>query len=274
MIRILIALLFLGNFINSQTIDRTGQGYFYWGYNRSFYGQSDIRIIGDGYDFTIYDVMARDRKTDWDPKIYFHPAKLTIPQFNFRLGYYLKSNLSVSFGWDHMKYVQDDYQVVNITGTIDEELSPVYGGTYVDGDRITLDPNNFLHIEHTDGLNYVRFNIDKHQELFNWWKDRIQMSLLIGAGTGVMMPQTDFTFLGQRTNNNGLPRIQGFAVSTNYGIKFDFFKHFYLQFIGHNGYINMPWVVTRGAADDRAKQGIWFIEYMGVFGAYFPIKTN
>ena len=35
--------------------------YFYWGYNRDYFSHSDIHFHGPGYDFTVYDVTARDR---------------------------------------------------------------------------------------------------------------------------------------------------------------------------------------------------------------------
>jgi hypothetical protein len=257
----------------TQTIDRTGSGYFYWGYNRAFYSASDITFTGEGYDFTIDRVLAYDKPTPYKSSIYFNPAKLTIPQFNFRLGCYINSKTSLSFGWDHMKYIVDDFQVVNINGSIEENTSTAHAGNY-NNENITLNPSSFLHFEHTDGLNYIRFNIDHHHEIKSLWEDRIQLSFLVGAGTGLMMPQTDITLFGDRTNNNTKSYVQGFALSSNYGLKVDLFKHFYIQMIAHNGYINMPSIRTRGDNADRASQEIWFMEYMGVFGVYFPIKKK
>jgi hypothetical protein len=269
-----IIILLSSLFSSAQTIDKSGKGYFYWGYNRAYFGQSDIQLIGEGYDILLEDVLARDRPTPYANNIYFNPAKLTIPQFNIRFGYYLKKDVHLSFGWDHMKYVMDDWQVVNITGNIDSDVSSLYGGEYISGDRIQLNPENFLHIEHSDGLNYVRFNLNKSVELKSLWKDRIQVSLDFGVGTGLMLPQTDITFLGERTNNNSKVYVQGYGFSANYGVNIDLFKHFFLRGISHNGYINMPWIRTRGDASDRAKQSIFFHEYMVVFGAYIPVQKK
>lgn len=270
---IIISFLSISLNLKSQTFDRTGNGYFYWGYNRAFYNASDITFTGEGYDFTLDQLHAHDNPTPYAGNVYFNPTKLTIPQFNFRLGYFINSKTSISMGWDHMKYIVDDLQSTNITGTIDASASNLYAGTY-DFDRVSLQPGTLLHFEHTDGLNYVRFNIDHHHELKSFWEDRIQASFVIGAGTGLMMPQTDITLFGERTNNNTKSYIQGFAISTNYGLKLDLFRHFYLQAIAHNGYINMPSIRTRGDNDDRASQEIWFMEYMVVFGAYFPINKK
>lgn len=42
---------------------------------------------------------------------YFNSGNITIPQYNFRVGYYFKPNWDISFGIDHMKYVLDQNQI-------------------------------------------------------------------------------------------------------------------------------------------------------------------
>ena len=64
-------------------------------------------------------------------------------------------------GTDHMKYVVVENQTAVISGEIAESISR-FDGTY-DNDKILLSPD-FLHFEHTDGLNYwnieVRYTLD------------------------------------------------------------------------------------------------------------------
>jgi hypothetical protein len=40
---------------------------------------------------------------------------MTIPQTNFRIGYFINDHYSIALGVDHMKYVAQN-QVANITG--------------------------------------------------------------------------------------------------------------------------------------------------------------
>lgn len=251
-----------------QVASKQGQGFFNWGYNRSFYAKSDIRFLGPGYDFTLYDVAANDRPTGWDSKIYLSPSNLTIPQFNCHFGVYLRDDLSISGGWDHMKYVVQEGQNVKIDGYIDREVSPDYAGFYPEGSMIEYQ-KDFLHLEHTDGLNLIRVNIDKYNELMSFKFLRVRS--FYGAGVGVMMPQTDFTFGGVRKNNNDQVVLQGFGISTNMGLIFEIGNHFYLQAQSHQGFITLPWDRTRGKASDRVKQEIWFQEYFVSFGATFPV---
>jgi hypothetical protein len=84
---------------------KKGSFYFYWGWNRSFYSPSTIHFSGKTYDFQLYDVVAVDRQSPFDAQLYFTPNKMTIPQYNARIGYYFKHDLQISLGVDHMKYV-------------------------------------------------------------------------------------------------------------------------------------------------------------------------
>jgi hypothetical protein len=45
-------------------------------------------------------------------------GKMTIPQTNFRIGYFINDHYSIALGVDHMKYVMAQNQVANITGNI------------------------------------------------------------------------------------------------------------------------------------------------------------
>jgi hypothetical protein len=71
-----------------QPYSRKGQGFVYWGYNRSTYTKSDITFIGQGYNFTLHDVVAKDAPSPLGRE-YYDPALFSIPQFNIRGGYFL-----------------------------------------------------------------------------------------------------------------------------------------------------------------------------------------
>jgi hypothetical protein len=139
------------------------QAYFFWGWNCAAYSKSDISLKGADYDFSIYDVVAHDRQTypiAFNP--YLKPGAMTIPQTNFKLGYFIKDGLAINAGLDHMKYVMDQYQTVNMYGTITREGK--YKGEY-HGPQVMED--DLLTFEHTDGLNYINAEIENMQSSFN-----------------------------------------------------------------------------------------------------------
>ena len=132
-----------------EPVDQHKKFWVLWAYNRSHYANSDIHFHGSGYEFTLYDVMAHDDPSEFETDVYLNPTKFTIPQFNFRAGYFFKPNWSLSVGWDHMKYKMNNLQSARIEGYINESVSERYGAVYSDT-TIQL-KSSFLKYEHTDG---------------------------------------------------------------------------------------------------------------------------
>ena len=128
-IRLLFLCLSLTFFTNSSAQNtgnyNKGDIYSYWGWNWSWYSKSDIHFKGDNYDFTIHNVSAQDRQTAFTLDKYLNPSSMTIPQYNFRVGYFIKKNIDISFGIDHMKYVMQQDQLSRISGFI-ENSGTVY----------------------------------------------------------------------------------------------------------------------------------------------------
>ena len=87
-------------------MSKKGQMFVFWGWNRAAFTKSDIHFRGNGYDFTLENVVAHDRPSELD-WAYVDPGQISKPQFNFRLGYFIKDNLALVVGTDHMKYVMD-----------------------------------------------------------------------------------------------------------------------------------------------------------------------
>lgn len=247
---------------------RKGQAYFFWGYNRANYGTSDIHLKGDGYDFTLHDVRAHDLPEEWDAKVYLNPTQLTIPQFNFRIGYFITDKISISGGWDHMKYRIDEFQQVKVTGEISAERSPDYAGIYT-GQRISLDPREFVTIEHTDGFNFVRLGISRREVLYTSKNMKHHLAFYGGLNVGVMMPWTDFTLFGERNRN--FVHLAGYGVSASTGVRFEFFKYGFIQYSTQLGWTHMTDIILEGRTDARGEQKITFIERSIVAGAYIPI---
>jgi len=140
-----------------------GKFYIYWGYNRGWFSKSTLHFRGEHYEFSLKDVVAKDRQTPFTFSNYFNPAFFTQPQYNVRLGYFLNHRYSISIGTDHMKYVMTNHQSVLINGFV-ENSETIYDGSYQD-EQISLH-HDFLQFEHTDGLNYGNIDGRIHHRLF------------------------------------------------------------------------------------------------------------
>lgn len=238
---------------------------FYWGYNWSAYTPSTLTLTGDDYNFTLHDITAKDRPSSFSTDTYFNLGKFSIPQFNARFGYQWKEKWALSFGYDHMKYVMNPYQRVEITGSIKSENAGSYKGYYTKGDSISL-ATQFLQFEHTDGLNYFSFEIDNTNTLFNLKNGLFILELRTGLGFGVIIPRTDIKIFNEKGPN--IFNFAGYGTSLKTEFRLQFKKHIFLQATGKAGYMNLPHISTTRNGD-KASQQFGFIEGFWALGTNF-----
>lgn len=245
---------------------RIGKFYAYWGWNLSGYSKSDITFEGDNYNFTLHDVAAQDRQSPLGLD-YLNPLKISIPQYDFRFGYYLKDDLDISFGQDHMKYVIVQNQVAKISGSI-AGTGTTYDGTYVNEDLPIAE--DFLKFEHTDGLNYVNIEIRKSQEILK--KRKIKTRALYGFGVGALVPRTNATLFGGERYDEF--HLSGYGFAGVVGLNVIVYKRIFAQAELKGGFINMPDIRTTISPSDRASQRFTFYQYDIVFGWTFDLKRD
>lgn len=243
-----------------------GKLYFYWGWNGSSYSRSNIHFYGVDYSFRLDKVKAVHSPSPLSTD-YINPLRMTIPQYNFRIGYFFRENWSISFGNDHMKYVVVNGQTAKITGKIQIPDSP-YNGEYHEED-INLSPD-FLLFEHTDGLNYENLELRHFTTLHQGAKTHLQ--LLEGVGAGVLFPKTNSTLLGKERNDEF--HVSGYGVSLMSGLQFALKGGFFIQVEAKGGYVDMRNIVTTQYKEDSASQRFFFFEYTGVLGYKFRVKKT
>ena len=247
---------------------KKGDFFLSWGYNWSWYSNSDIKFEGENYNFELKSVKAADRQTPFTFENYFRFNSITIPQYNLRLGYYFKNNYSVSLGIDHMKYVARSGQLVKLSGEI-ENSETIYDGVY--NNKTVLLEKFFLEFEHTDGLNYINAEIRRFDDLFTLHKS-IKMNLFYGTGIGFIYPKTNSLLL----NNDRYDQfnLAGYGLHALFGVGFTFFEHLIIKTELKGGYINMPNIRTTSNESDSASQSFFFGQYNFSIGGSFNFCKN
>lgn len=240
--------------VNNSSIstgNKKGNFYASWGYTRAWFSKSDIYFKDrsnkyhdatgryNDYEFTIYDAKAKDRP-DFDQ--IKDVANVTIPQFVVHAGYYFnnKHDFGIEINYDHTKYVVTNYQKVRVKGT--------FNGEYVDKDTI-LDPDNFLHFEHTDGANFWMINFLKRWKLFEASKN-FNVGFVVKPGAGIVYPRTDVTMFGERLNNKW--HIAGWIVGVESGLRMEFLKHGVFEFTGKGVYADYRNALVLGKGNGKA----------------------
>lgn len=250
------------------TAHNKGKFYIYWGGNRDTYSKSDIRFKGNDYDFTLNNVEASDKPKGWHID-YINPARMTIPQTNLRVGYFITDKYNVSLGVDHMKYVMNQNQTVSYSGNYPDRGN--YGEAVSDGNILLTE--DFLKFEHTDGLNYVNVEFSRVDDFSKYLgitdTDKIQLNFTAGAGVGVLYPKTNTTLMGKERHDDF--HISGYGFSAKAGLNITFFKYFFIQTELKGGYINMPNIRTTNSTADKASQSFYFGETVIAVGGIFRV---
>jgi hypothetical protein len=256
------------NIIDYNQPNRKGKMFVFWGWNRSSYSNSDITFKGDNYNFKLDDVAAKDRQTPWDASIYLNPALITIPQTNFKIGYFINDHYAISAGVDHMKYVMVANQIVNINGSISN--GSAYDGKY-SNDNIVLE-ENFLTFEHTDGLNYLNVEIERVDDILKVLKrgkENLEINTVVGVGIGGLLPKTNAKLMDNQRYDDF--NLAGYGFNAKIGLNITFYKYFFVQGELKGGFIHMPNIRTTKFEADKASQAFFFGEADILFGAIFRI---
>ncbi|WP_409024872.1 hypothetical protein [Flavobacterium sp.] len=255
------------------TAHNKGKMFIFWGGNRESFSKSDIHFKGPDYDFTLYNVQANDKPKGWNID-YINPARMTIPQTNLRIGYFINDHYNISIGVDHMKYVMIQNQTVDIGGVVGASY-PDYAGVYLPSGNHTIDMTDgtFLKFEHTDGLNYINTEFSRVDDISKIFKirntDKFQLNITEGIGTGIVYPKTNATLLGKERHDDF--NVSGFGVSAKVGLNLTFFKYFFIEAEMKGGYINMNDIRTTKDAADSASQHFLFLQRIIAFGGIFKI---
>lgn len=185
--------------INSvQSQNHGGMIYVTWGYNRAWYSNADTTFKTPDGSFTIHGARGVDRPTT-EFKTYINPAKLTIPQYNVRVGYRFNKRWAVEVGTDHMKWIFVPTGDYKITGDYNR---PVWlhdedaQGNWINSRKVTFNEAkaagnaSFVRFEHSDGYNYPHATVFFTETLLKTKNERFRLDGSVGAGAGVLFPKT------------------------------------------------------------------------------------
>lgn len=239
-------------------MSKEGKGKFYisFGYNLDWYTKSDIHFYntkGDNYDFTLYDVKAKDYP---GIKNIFH-QNITIPQYSYRFGYYLAKNRNwaIEINYDHTKYIAIADQKVRMKGHIHD--------AWFDTDTILH--KDFIQYEHTNGANYFMLNAVRRLPILHSDNNLHWLSTIIKAGAGPVVPRSDTYIFNNRRNEKY--HVAGFVTGVDIGLRYDFLRRFHIETSGKFAYANYSRVFLYG--DGNAKQHWYSFEYIFTLGYQF-----
>lgn len=200
-----------------QTNDiRKGKLYLSWGYNKEWYSKSDIKVIQPelGNHFIFTEVQGKD-KPGWNTGIFNKP--LTIPQYNYRLGYFLTNHWLFELNFDHTKFIVPN-QKLHLKGLINNFKVDTF-----------LDRNDqVLAYQLNNGANFFLFNIGYRCNVSRLSNKYFNNSILLKGGAGFLYPHVQNTILG----NENVPDFQygGLDVGIEGVWRTTLYKNIYMEY--------------------------------------------
>ncbi len=244
------------NYLTAQTKNHFFKGmYIQWGYNTEWYTKSTIHfkdvVNGVPHDFTIYKATAKDRN-DLDA-IVKKPVEITIPQYNYRIGFYLNNSKTkaIELNFDHTKYIVNHNQFLHAKGTI--------GAKSFNTDTIFTPAE--LSFEHTNGANFYHFNYVR-QYVLKEKNNRLLFTAFWKAGAGFLIPKTDVTLSGKRVDNKF--HIAGYCFGDEGGGRWYFSKKIFLEGTAKTGFVNYTNALAAGSG--RVNHSFGYFELIGTLG--------
>jgi hypothetical protein len=263
-----IAVIALGVNSFAQTSDagakkhkRNGSIYFSWGYNGEWYTNSTVHVKqnNEGSDYDMIHVHARDHR-GWDEGI-FNKA-LTIPQYNYRLGYYFneKQDLAIELNFDHTKYIIADGQTIHFRGT--------QGHTSLDT-NIVFSGNNGFYYYLNNGANFFLFNLVKRIGLYHTTDNKLRIDATGKAGIGPVIPHVENSFFGHA--NTPHFQLGGWNTGLETALRFTVMHYGFLELsqkVDYARYSNLK------IYDGTAKQNFGTYELILSIGFYLPTTRH
>ena len=201
-------------------IERKGEFYFSWGYNKEWYTRSDVKLDQPllNSKYTLKNVQSHDH-IGWDEGLFSIP--ISIPQYNYRFGYFFnkKKGLAFEINFDHTKLIIQDNQTIKITGKLN--------GRQVDS-SINFSEGNGFYYYLNNGANFLLFNIVKRWHWYESRKGGFTIDALGKAGIGPVIPHVQNSFFGQ-ANDPGF-QLGGWNIGLEGAVRATFAKHVFLEF--------------------------------------------
>ncbi|GAB1445545.1 hypothetical protein MASR2M41_12510 [Flammeovirgaceae bacterium] len=182
----------------------------------------------------------------------------TVPQYVLNVGYLFnnKHDLGIEVSWDHLKYIVSDNQMMHMQGTI-------RGRDY---NLDTLVTPDFVHLEHTNGNNYLMISLVKRLTLTNPQAHR-KLSLLFKAGGGGLVPKADSDIMGG--HNDGPFRLSGYVMGVSTNLHYEPFKYFFIEGGVKGAFVN--YTAIKLVNDGRARQTFFSVQYIWAAGIRVPL---
>jgi hypothetical protein len=258
-LRISCLLLLVACFGSAQTNNPfTSRMYCAWGYNAEWFTSSTIKIsqpaLGNNYE--LKNITGNDNP-GWNFQLFKKP--LTVPQYNYRFGFFLKKHPSWGFelGFDHTKFQLTIGENIHWVGTVNNR--------HLDTNLNVVD--SYFHWKLNNGANFFCFNVMKRFYLCGTKNGHFKLFNIYKFGAGPTVPHVENTLMGMPNNAHFQPGGWNVGFEANYRLEiYDYLYVDIAQKIDYARYFGLR------CYDGTAKQAFGTYEVMATLGFMLPYK--
>lgn len=212
----------------------------YFGFNRAYYANTNLRVTGPNYDLTIQDAEFRDEPAPLNFTNYFTKHPIIHPQISAKFGLYIKDNLCLSLGYDKFTYNLRNQSRVFLVGVIDPLADSVNYGRFDGAEHII---NTTVFNYKNCGMNFIRLDIGWTTPWYKSKSGKINFSSDFNLGVGPVISNNTFLFAGKIDSST--VSLSGGGVALNFGNRLEFRNRLFIQLNLNLGYIGQSHVRTR-----------------------------
>jgi hypothetical protein len=193
------------------------------GFSSNYFLNSTVEMTGSTYDFQLENAKI-DQPSLGLPKPNFRD--LTNAQYKVKVGYNIRRGVLLSFGLDNLKYSLPK-QTLTINGQVASNYDQIGGLSGVfNQTQINMDTLGFGFA--VSSAKYIHMELELVQNLFRTAKRNFVLNAVYGFGAGLLHSNATFDF-GPAAYQNGIAGLSGIGVHVNAGLRFEFFKYFFIQ---------------------------------------------
>lgn len=229
-----------------------------WGYNAEWYTKSNIHVSQPslGNNYQLKNIAGNDY-VGWDYKLF--QTQLTIPQYNYRLGFFFKKHKTWGFdiGFDHTKFQLTPGQTAHLIGTVNNRAI----------DTMVNVHDGYIHWKLNNGANFFCLGIMKRFYFAGTKNGKIKLFNIYKLAAGPTVPHVENTLLGY--DNNPHFQLGGINFDFEANYRLELYNYFYIDVAQKLDYANYFGLrVYQGTA----KQAFFCYEVIATAGILIPYE--
>ena len=200
-----------------------------FGTSATYFQPSTLNFSGSKFDF----VLKNTNLIPPNNKLALPSSGWSENQYKLSVGYTVKRGILLSFNMDNFKYLIPPQELL-ISGRVAPGydqlggLSGIYNNTQVSMDTLGFAFN-------VSSAKFISARLEFLQNLYRLQNRMFVINAVYGIGIGVLHSASDVVF--GPAEQSRITGLSGFGLNLNVGLRFEFFRHFYLMPVLNGGYL-------------------------------------